>query len=139
MTKLIEKDDYSFKYEVQVRIGDLNYGGHLGAAEMVSIIHDSRVHFFKSMEIAEINLGDGKTAMVIKDLVVNFRGEAFLDDVLIIGVDAEVEKDDEFRIYYRIKTKKRLVALAETGVVSFNMLERKKRILPPEFYKALQA
>jgi len=139
MVKLIEKDDYYFKYELQVRVGDLNYGGHLGAAEMVSIIHDSRVHYFKSVGLTEVNLGDGKTAMIIKDLVVNFRGEAFLDDVLIISVDTEVEKDDEFRIYYRIKTKNRLVALAETGVVSFDFLERKKIPLPSEFYKALQA
>jgi len=54
--KLELPETFSFRTEITVRITDLNYGGHLGNADTLVLIHEARVRFLKSYGYSEIDI-----------------------------------------------------------------------------------
>ncbi|WP_300670010.1 thioesterase family protein [Desulfoluna sp.] len=131
--KLAVQKEYPFTCEIHVRVGDLNYGAHVGNSEMVGILHDARVAFLGSMGLSEGDLGDGKTGIVMDDLVVNFRAEAFLGDKLTIGCAFGEVGEAAFRIHYHVTAKGKTISVAETGLVAFNYAARRIAFLPDIF------
>ena len=136
--KLELPDVFPFSTEITVRITDLNYGGHLGNADTLVLIHEARVRFLKSHGYSEIDIEGYGTIML--DAVIQFKSQAFAGDVLV----AEVAANDFNRIgcdiFYRLANKETgtVVAVAKTGVSVFDY-ENKKRVSPPEaFVKKLQ-
>ena len=70
--KLTLPDVCHFQTEVTVRIGDINYGGHLGNDAVLSLAHEARLQYFKSLGYSEIDiegvgivLADGANAMKV--------------------------------------------------------------------------
>lgn len=131
--KLALKPEYPFACSIEVRVGDLNYGAHVGNSEMVGILHDARVALFRAMGVSEVDLGDGKTGIVMDDLAVNFRAEAFLGDHLEIGCVFGEMGEAGFRIHYHVTGGGKTVAVAETGLVAFNYATRTIAFLPKVF------
>ncbi|VVS95686.1 acyl-CoA thioesterase [Desulfoluna spongiiphila] len=137
--KLALEKEYPFTCEIQVRVGDLNYGGHVGNSEMVGILHDARVALFRAMGVHEGDLGDGKTGIVMDDLIVNFRAEAFLGDILTVGCAFGEVGEAGFRIHYHVTGAGKTVAVAETGLVAFNYTSRSIAFLPSAFKERARA
>ena len=132
--KLAPLDRYQSVYETAVEVTDLNYGNHLGNDALVGIIHRARVHFLHRLGASEKNLGDGKTGILLADLIVNYKGESFLFDKL--GVESSIGevRSKGFRMFHRISAEQdRLIALAETGIVAFNYHKRKVVQIPESF------
>jgi len=132
--KLTPLDHYQSIYETTVEVTDLNYGNHLGNDALVGIIHRARVHFLHRLGLSENNLGDGKTGILLADLIVNYKGESFLFDKL--GVESSIGEVSSkgFRMFHRITASQgRLIALAETGIVAFNYHKRKVVRIPDSF------
>jgi acyl-CoA thioesterase FadM len=132
--KLAPLDHYQRVYETAVEVTDLNYGNHLGNDALVGIIHRARVHFLHGLGASENNLGDGKTGILLADLIVNYKGESFLFDML--GVESSIGevRSKGFRLFHRITAAQgRLIALAETGIVAFNYNKRKVVRIPESF------
>jgi acyl-CoA thioesterase FadM len=132
--KLIPLDHYQRVYETAVEVTDLNYGNHLGNDALVGIIHRARVHFLHWLGASENNLGDGKTGILLGDLIVNYKGESFLFDKL--GVESSIDevRSKGFRMFHRITAAQgKLIALAETGIIAFNYHERKVARIPESF------
>ncbi|MBC8206582.1 MAG: thioesterase family protein [Kiritimatiellales bacterium] len=131
--KLELPETFPFSTELTVRITDLNYGGHLGNADTLVLIHEARVRFLKSYGYSEIDIEGYGTIML--DAVIQFKAQAFASDVLI----AEVAAADFSRlgcdIYYRLTNKETgvVVAVAKTGISVFDY-ENQKRISPPEAF-----
>jgi acyl-CoA thioesterase FadM len=132
--KLAPLDHYQSVYETAVEVTDLNYGNHLGNDALVGIIHRARVHFLHRLGAGEKNLGDGKTGILLADLIVNYKGESFLFDKL--GVESSIGevRSKGFRMFHRITAEQgRLIALAETGIVAFDYHKRKVVRIPESF------
>ena len=128
--KLELPETFPFSTELTVRITDLNYGGHLGNADTLVLIHEARVRFLTSYDYSEIDIEGYGTIML--DAVIQFKSQAFAGDVLV----AEVAATDFSRlgcdIYYRLTNKETgvVVAIAKTGVCVFDY-EKQKRVSPP--------
>ena len=137
--KLSLKEKYPFVCAFDVRVGDLNYGGHVGNSEMVGILHEARVVLFSRMGASEGDLGDGKTGIVMDDLQVNFRAEAFLGETLEVGCLLFDMGRAGFRMAYHVTRGKETVAVAETGLVGFNYSRRVVSFLPESFKKKAAA
>jgi len=73
-----------YKIDISVRISDVNYGGHLGHAELIKITHQARLKFLSEFSLKEDDL-DG-AGIIIKELLVKYKGEAFFDDILHISI-----------------------------------------------------
>jgi acyl-CoA thioesterase FadM len=131
--KLDLPEAFSFSTELTVRITDLNYGGHLGNADTLVLLHEARVRFLKSYGYSEIDVEGFGTIML--DAVIRFKAQAFAGDVLV----AEVAAGDFSRlgcdIYYRLTNKATgtVVAVAKTGVSIFDY-ENQKRVSPPDAF-----
>ena len=128
--KLELPEVFSFRTELTVRITDLNYGGHLGNADTLVLLHEARVRFLQSYGYSEIDVEGFGTIML--DAVIQFKNQAFAGDVLV----AEVAAGDFSRmgcdILYRLTHKETgaIVAVAKTGVSIFDY-EKQKRVSPP--------
>ena len=135
--KLQEQPRYEFKYEVALQPRDINYGGHLGHETLVALIHSARADLLRSLGFSENDLGDGRTAMIMSDLAVNYQGEGFMFDAIRIESHVGEMTRTGFRIFHRVARGDKVLAFVETGFLAFNYLERKIVRVPQTFIKTL--
>ena len=135
--KLSERDTYEFQYSLQVRPQDVNYGGHLGNDNLITLVGAARAYLFHSLGLSELDLGEPRTGIIITDMVVNYKAEAFMFDELIIEtrIDEVVQKG--FRMFHRVRRDTKLIALVETGFVTYNYATKKTAPVPAAFLKCL--
>jgi len=124
---------YPFRTELTVRITDINYGGHLGNADVLALMHEARVRFLKSFGYSEINVEGYGTIML--DSVVIYKAQAFAGEVLQIEIAAGDFSRLGCDIFYRITKKEggAEVVLAKTGIAVFDYANQ-KRVSPPEAF-----
>ena len=112
---------------IPVRIGDINYGGHVGNDAMLSIIHEARMRMLCSKGYTEMNAGGN--SMIMADVMIAYRGEAFYGDVLTVHIYAEEIMERTFDLLYHITTIRNDnptdIAHAKTGMVCFDYEARK--------------
>ena len=131
-----------FSTELTVRIGDINYGNHLGHDRMVTMIHEARILFFRSIGYSEIDVEGVGT--VIADLAVSYRNETFYGDLLRFDIAVQDISRKSCQFYYRVvrlglkeEDKGGLIALAKTSIVFFDYAERKSTAIPTGFIAQL--
>ena len=137
--KLDLPETFPYCTELTVRITDLNYGGHLGNADTLVLIHEARVRYLRSYGYSEVDVEGLGTIMT--DAAIQFKSQAFAGDVLIAEVAAGGFCRLGCDIFYRLTNKETgaVVAVAKTGVSVFDY-ENQKRVSPPEaFVKKLQS
>ncbi|QEH43519.1 thioesterase family protein [Chitinophaga sp. XS-30] len=123
---------YGFSCIIPVRIGDVNYGGHVGNDAIVSILHESRLQYLASIGCTELDAFG--TSMIMADLAVLYKGEGFYGDQLTVEITADELSSAGFDLFYRISTvrdgKNSVIAEAKTGMVCFDYEQRKVARLP---------
>jgi acyl-CoA thioester hydrolase len=87
-----------FTTSLQVRIYDLNYGNHLGNDSLLSLVHEARVRFLKSLGFAELDIDD--VGILITNLVVNYKAEAFYADDIRIDIEIGEISKTGLDLYY---------------------------------------
>ncbi len=114
-----------FSTPMDVRVTDLNYGRHLGHMELVGLLHEARVAFLREHGYAEFDV-EGLALMVV-DLAVSYRSEAFAGQTLVIDLGIALEGSRGAEIGYAVRDQKTstLVALAKTGIVFADPVARK--------------
>lgn len=75
---------------IQIRINDLNFGGHMGHVEFIHLLHEVRVRFLKAKGMDELNM-EG-FAIVMRHLAVDYLSQGFLHDELEVEITASREK-----------------------------------------------
>lgn len=127
-------DRFIFKTEIQIRITDINYGGHLGNDSLLSIVHEARVRFLKNLGYSESDVEGFGIIMI--DAAIHYKSEGFYGDELLIEIAVNEFTAIGCDIVYRITNKTTLkeIALAKTGIVFFNY-EKRKTVPVPEKFK----
>jgi acyl-CoA thioester hydrolase len=105
---------------------------------VVSITHEARVHLFHLLNVAESNLGDDRTGIIMGDLVVNSAGEGSLFDKLHVDSHVGEMGRSGFRMFHRFKKGETLIALVETGLMAFDYAARAIVPIPEAFRSALR-
>ena len=134
--KLDLPDRFDFSTEISIRIGDINYGGHLGNDAVLSLIHEARVRFLAEHGFTETNI-DGP-GLIMADAVVVYKSEAFHGETLSVEIAAGDFSRTGCDLFYRLSNTEtgREVALAKTGIVFFDY-ENRKAVKMPEKFKAI--
>lgn len=105
---------------------------------VVMIAHEARVHLFHLLGVAENNLGDDRTGIIMGDLVVTYAGEGFLFDKLHVDSHVGEMRRSGFRMFHRFKKGETLMALVETGLMAFDYAARAIVPIPEAFRSALR-
>ena len=119
-----------FATEIEVRVTDMNYGGHLGNDSLLSLVHEARYRFFRHHGMSEVDAGGAR--LVLADAAIVYRAEAFAGDRLRfevgIGDLARVACD----LCYRATrvADGRLIAEAKTGLVFLDPATRRPVEVP---------
>jgi acyl-CoA thioesterase FadM len=140
MAKVIlkEENSYDFRYRLKAQIHHVNYSGHVGHDAIVQMIWEARVNLLKDLGLTELDLGDGKTGIIMTDLEINFLREILPFDELLIESKIDDVSENGFRIYHRITKDGKTCVLAETGFLSFNYSTHRVCTLPKQFLKILK-
>ncbi|WP_298644505.1 thioesterase family protein [uncultured Cardiobacterium sp.] len=118
-----------------VRIGDINYGGHLGHDRLITLLHQARLDLLHALGATETDcFGAG---LIMRKLACDYRGEAFLDDVLDIAMRVDALRPTAFTLQYRVSCGARVIAGAESEMVAYDYARHKIIALPPAFTDAL--
>jgi acyl-CoA thioester hydrolase len=135
--KLKKQDNYEFEYKTTLQVTDINYGGHLGNDTLVGITHEARVNLLRALGFSELDLGDGKTGIIMADLAINYLGEGFMFDEITVYSHIDEISSASYRIFHYIASNEKTIALAETGIIAFDYNERCIVEIPKSFIEAL--
>lgn len=126
---------FPFSTEIDVRITDVNYGGHLGNDAVLSLLHEARVRFLGSLGYSELDIGGA--SIIMTDAVIVYRAESFQGDTLRIEVAASDMQASTCDITYRVANAATgvEVARAKTGIAFFDYRQKKVVPMPEEFRK----
>lgn len=126
-----------FTTSLSVRIYDLNYGNHLGNDSLLSLVHEARVRFLKQMNFTELNI-DG-IGILITNLVVNYKAEAFYGDEIQVDVEVGDISKIGFDLHYELKLKytEKEIAKVLTTCTCFDYKNSKVARVPQSFLDKL--
>lgn len=132
--KLELPESFIYTVEIQIRITDLNYGGHVGNDTIVGMLQDTRAQFLQSLgykdELSVEDLG-----LIQTDLAVVYKSELFFGDFLLVRLAlSDFNKYGCDFVYQLIsKQSNKEIARAKTGIVFFSYSERKINPIPERF------
>jgi len=122
---------------IEVRVGDINYGGHMGNDKSLLIFHDARLAYLESLGFSEKNIGG--PGIIMRDAQVTFRKEVFLHDVLTVDVGIDEVTTTSFNMVYTVKRDNDgvVVFVGSTGIVAFDYDVKKIARLPEAFIQKI--
>ena len=125
-------EQFNFTTEIPIRISDINYGGHVGNDTVLTLAHEARVRFLNKAGYGELNLeGIG---IIIKDAAIEYKGEMFYGDTVIISIKAMNFSRIGFELYYKMEKEtdkeKILVAKIKTGILGYDYSKKKIANIP---------
>ena len=136
--KILIPEIFIYSTEMQIRITDINYGGHLGNDSLLSMIHEARVRFLNFLGYSESNV-EG-VGIIMIDSAIQYKSEGFYGDEILVEIAVNDFSGIGCDIVYRLtnKNSKKEIALAKTGIVFFDYAKRKTATVPPEFKKKIE-
>lgn len=131
--------EYIFSTRIPVRIGDINYGGHLGNDAILSIMHEARLQFLNQFGFTELDVGGA--SLIMADSAIVYKSEGFHGQVISIEMNAVDFSNSGFDLFYRLTNSEtgKEIAVAKTGMVCFNYDSRKVVPVPPAFREKFSA
>jgi len=130
-----------FSTEIGVRVADINGAGHVGNDTMLTFMQEARFQFYRHLGFASELKLEGSIGQVVADVMVQYKGEVFLDDVLAIHLSIGDFNPYGFDLYYRVDRKRDslLVAKGKTGILCFDYSTRKLSPIPEKVLAVLKS
>ena len=122
---------------IEIRVGDINYGGHMGNDKALLVFHDARILFLKSLGFSENNIGG--PGIIMRDAHVTFRKEVFLHDVLLVDVGIDDVSNSAFNMIYTVRRESDdvVVFTGNTGLLAFDYGTRRPVRIPEAFLEKI--
>lgn len=131
--KITLPQKFQFKTEMKIRVTDINYGGHLGNDSVLSIMHEARIRFLKSLGYSESDV-EG-TGIMMTDCHINYTSQGFYGDEIIIYVSVPNLERNGCDFVYQIinKNTSSEIARGTTSVVFYSYASKKLQNTPEKF------
>lgn len=132
-------EKFVFATELEIYISHVNQGGHLDNAQLLTLVSEARLRFFRWLGYRESDV-EG-LAIVVGDIVAQYKSEGFHGETLRIEmVPADFNKYG-FDLVFRMseRSQGREIARGKTGVVFIDKLTRKVAPLPEVIRQRLRS
>ncbi len=131
-------ETFPFETRLEARVGDINYGNHVGNDALLSLLHEARLRFLAVRGFSELDAGGCGLTMV--EALVQYRAQAFRGDSLRIGVALQGLDRLGFDLLYRVTRESdgAEIARARTSLVFFDYARGKIARAPEAFRKAFE-
>ena len=132
-------ETFIFSTDIPIYIGHINYGHHLDNAQMISLISEARVRFFKSLGYSELDV-EG-VGIIVADVAAQYRSEAFHGETMVVEMAADDFNKYGCDLVWRMADKAtgREVARGKHGIIFFDYTAHKAASVPPAFVEKVQA
>ena len=129
-----------FTTHYTVRVGDLNYGGHMGFDGMLLVFHDARVRYLKTLGYTEFDVGGGK-GLIMTEARVRLRDEIFPGDELAVRLGISDVGKVRFTVAFHVSRSSdgRPVADGETHMAGYDYSRHAAAKLPPDFIRKISS
>ena len=119
---------FHFETLMKVRVTDLNYGQHMGNDVFLTFAHESRVRYFKTIEMTERNFFG--CSLIMADSIIKYKSQALLGDEICIKISiVNLLKNNHTKID---------VAYIQTSMVFYNYEKEKIMPFPKKFKNYLE-
>ena len=128
---------FLFSTEMQIYISHVNQGGHLDNAQLLTLVSEARVRFFKHLGYRESDVqGHG---VVVGDIVAQYKSEGFHGETMRVEMTPADPNKYGFDLVFRMTetASAREVARGKVGVVFVARGERKVAAIPEALRLAL--
>jgi len=132
-------EQFVFSTDIQIYISHVNQGGHLDNAQLLTLVSEARVRFFKSLGYTEGNVAGHP--IVVGDLVAQYKSEGFHGETMRVSMVPQDFNPYGFDLVYRMECldTAREVARGKIGIVFVERATRKVAPVPAEFMAKVQA
>ncbi len=127
-------DLFLFHTTIDVRISDINYGGHVGNDRYLSMFHEARIRYLKALSCSEQDIG-GSVSLIMVTAHVDYKSQALEGDVLNIAVRIAEISPAKFTMQYRIfnSATNKLVSQGYTVLAGYDYSRKRISRLPASF------
>jgi YbgC/YbaW family acyl-CoA thioester hydrolase len=125
-------DQFIFSTQLTVRVSDLNYGGHVGNDNVLSLMQEARIRFYHQLGFKSEISFEGSVGQIISDAAVIYKSESFLGDQLEVKIAVDDFNKYGFDMLYLVSnlTSGKETARGKTGIVCFDYQNRKVASIP---------
>jgi acyl-CoA thioesterase FadM len=126
-------DHFIFATDIQIYISHVTQGGHLDNAQLLTLVSEARVRFFKSLGYTEGNVAG--YPIVVGDIVAQYKSEGFHGETMRVSMVPQDYNRYGFDLVYRMECldSQREVARGKIGIVFIERGTRKVTAVPQEF------
>ena len=138
-TELPLPDAFPFETRLEARVGDINYGNHVGNDAMLTLLHEARLRFLAARGFSETDAGG--CGLTLVEALVQYRAQAFRGDALRIGVALTELDRAGFVLLYRVRRESdgAEIARARTALAFFDYARNRLCRAPQAFREAFAA
>jgi YbgC/YbaW family acyl-CoA thioester hydrolase len=130
-------EHFNFVLPYSVRVGDINYGGHVSNAVVLLYFQDARIGYLQRLgPYSEHDIGG--CGIILPEAHLHYRAEMFLGDQLQIGVRIGELRNSAFVMEYRIERDGAVMAEGTTNLVAYDYQTRRPVRLPAAFRQAVE-
>lgn len=137
--KISFPDDCTFSTIINIRITDINYGGHAGNQVFLSLAHEARLQFLHHYGYSELNFAGA--GLIMTDAAIEFKRELLYGNEVKISVAATGFDKLGFDILYLMQVKEGeqwlIAAKVKTGIICYDYSTKKKVPVPAEAVEKL--
>ena len=125
--------DHAFSTDIQIYISHVNQGGHLDNAQLLTLVSEARVRFFKSLGYRESDVAGHP--IVVADIGAQYLSEGFHGETMRVSLAPAEFSRCGFDLQFRMDelATGRAVARGKLGIVFIDRASRKPVDVPPAF------
>lgn len=132
--KIIIPEKTCFETSIDVQVGDLNYGGHVGNERYLLFAQETRIRFLQSLGYSEMKFGP--FGLVLSEASIEYLHELFHGDNIQITMSISNISRVSFDCYYSLSIEKEgstiNIARIITTMICYDYSARKVRSIPEE-------
>jgi acyl-CoA thioester hydrolase len=114
---------FTTKYEV--RISDINYGGHMGNERALVVFQQARINWLKTLNLSELNIGENK-GLIQRRANVEYLKEVSLGEVLNVKIYPVEIRGSYFVLAHEVTNESGLTVLSGNVTMGAFDYDKKK-------------